>query len=178
VPRYNGTTEQLVILNSRIPNGDGVITEADKVIVGHPNPDFTYGMTNTLRFKDFELSFLIQGIRRFNIFRIRQGYFATWSGRSDNHPATFVHRWRSPADQGDGRFGKAYSTYNAPITSATDMLYSSDYIRVRNITVGYNLKNLIKTKAVSSARIYLTLENWFGHDKYYNGLNPEAATQR
>ena len=96
-------------------------------------------------------------------------------GRADNHPASFVNRWYSEANQGDGRFGKAYSTYNNPITAATDWLYSSDYVRVRNITLGYNLKTAFKTKVIQSARVYFTLENFFGHDKYTNGLNPEAA---
>jgi TonB-dependent starch-binding outer membrane protein SusC len=96
-------------------------------------------------------------------------------GRSDNHPASFEKRWKSPTDQGEGRFGKAYSTYNNPITAATDWLYSSDYIRVRDITLGYNLKTLFKKNYVQSARVYLTLQNLFGRDKYYNGLNPEAS---
>ncbi|HSC39045.1 MAG TPA: hypothetical protein VLD19_14280, partial [Chitinophagaceae bacterium] len=96
-------------------------------------------------------------------------------GRADNHPESFNRRWKSPTDQGDGRFGKTYSTYNNPITSATDWLYSSDYIRVRNITLGYNLKRVVRTSYIQGARIYVTLENFFGHDKYYNGLNPEAS---
>ncbi|MEO6328772.1 MAG: hypothetical protein ABIO55_07565, partial [Ginsengibacter sp.] len=50
-----------------------------------------------------------------------------------------------------------------------------DYIRVRNITLGYNLKGIVKTTSVQGARLYLTLENFFGHDKYVNGLNPEAT---
>ena len=82
-----------------------------------------------------------------------------------------MNRWKSPTDQGEGRFSKAYSTFNSPITAATDWLYSSDYIRVRNITAGYNFK----LPFIQSARVYLSLENFFGHDKYVNGLNPEAA---
>ena len=42
-------------------NGDGTITEADKQIVGHPNPDYTYGVTNTFRYKGFDLNVLVQG---------------------------------------------------------------------------------------------------------------------
>jgi TonB-linked SusC/RagA family outer membrane protein len=155
---------------------DGVITEADKVIVGHPNPDYTYGITNTFSYKGFDLSFLIQGQSGGSIYsQLGRAITRPGQGKSDNHPASFVDRWKSPTDQGEGRFGKAYSTYNNPITSATDWLYSSDYIRVRNITLGYNLKGLLKTPIVQGARIYVTLENFFGHDKYYNGLNPEAA---
>ncbi len=157
-------------------NGDGIITEADKQIVGHPNPDYTYGITNTVRYKGFDLTALVQGQWGGSIYsQLGRALTRPGQGRSDNHPASFVDRWYSETNTGSGRFGKAYSTYNNPITAATDWLYSSDYIRVRNITLGYNLKGLIKTPAVQAARVYFTLENFFGHDKYTNGLNPEAA---
>lgn len=157
-------------------NKDGIITEADKQIVGHPNPNYTWGMTNTVRYKGFDLNVLIQGQWGGQIYsQLGRAISRPGQGRSDNHPASFVNRWYSETDQGEGRFGKAYSTYNNPITAATDWLYSSDYFRVRNITLGYNLKTLIKTSSIHEARVYFTLENFFGHDKYVNGLNPEAA---
>ena len=157
-------------------NKDGVITEADKQIVGHPNPDYTYGMTNTFRYKGFDLSVLVQGQWGGSIYsQLGRAISRPGQGRSDNHPASFVNRWKSPTDQGEGRFGKAYSTYNNPIAAATDWLYSSNYIRVRNISLGYNLKTLFNRNFVQGARVYCTLENFFGHDKYVNGLNPEAT---
>jgi TonB-linked SusC/RagA family outer membrane protein len=157
-------------------NGDGVITEADKQIVGHPNPDYTYGINNTFKFKGFDLSILVQGQHGGSIYsELGRALSRAGQGFTDNEPATFVNRWYSPTNQGEGRFGKAFSTYNAPITASSDWLYSSDYIRVRDITLGYNLKNLIKTPIIGGARVYITAENFFGSDKYYGGLNPEAA---
>ncbi len=176
VPRYNGTTEQPGDFKFQDINGDGVITEADKQIVGHPNPDWTYGITNTFRYKDFDLSFLVQGQTGGSVYsQLGRAISRPGQGRSDNHTASFVNRWYSESNPGEGRFGKAYSIYNNPITSATDWLYSSDYISVRNITLGYNLSNVFKKKFVQNARIYMTMENFFSHDKYVNGLNPEAA---
>jgi TonB-dependent starch-binding outer membrane protein SusC len=175
VARYN-TAETVGDFKFQDLNGDGVITEADKQIVGHPNPDYTYGITNSFRYKGFDLNVFVQGQSGASIYsELGRAISRPGQGRSDNHPASYANRWKSPTDQGDGRFGKGYSTYNSPITSATDWLYSSDYIRVRNITAGYDLKKIFKTKSVQGARIYLTLENFFGHDKYINGLNPEAA---
>jgi TonB-linked SusC/RagA family outer membrane protein len=154
-------------------NGDGVITEADKQIVGHPNPDFTYGVTNTFHYKGFDLSVLVQGTHGGSIYsELGRAIDRTGQGFTDNTPASFVNRWESPTNQGAGRFSKAYSTFG--FIANTDWLYSADYIRVRDITFGYNLKNIIKTPLVQGARIYVTLENFFGADKYYNGLNPEA----
>ena len=157
-------------------DGDGKITEADKQIVGHPNPDYTYGITNTVRYKGFDLNVLIQGQWGGSIYsQFGRSITRPGQGRSDNHPASFVDRWYSETNQGEGRFSKAYSTFNSPITAATDWLYPSDYVRVRNITLGYNLKQAFKKNFLQDARIYLTLENFFGHDEYVNGLNPEAT---
>jgi len=175
VPQY-GTNEQEGDFKFQDLNGDGVITEADKQIVGHPNPNYTYGITNTFRYGAFDLSVLVQGQAGGSIYsQLGRALTRPGQGRSDNHPASFDNRWKSPTNQGEGRFGKSYSIYNNPITAATDWLYSSDYIRVRNITVEYNLKSLFKRNFIQGARLYCTLENFFGHDKYYNGLNPEAS---
>lgn len=157
-------------------NGDGVITEADKQIVGHPNPDYTWGVSNTVRYNGFDLSILVQGQSGGSIYsQLGRALTRPGQGFTDNTPASFNNRWRSETNTGDGRFGKAYATYNSPIAAATDWLYSSDYFRVRNITLGYNLKKLFKKNFVSGARAYFTLENFFGHDKYTNGLNPESS---
>ncbi|MEO8109075.1 MAG: TonB-dependent receptor [Ginsengibacter sp.] len=171
-----GTKEQAGDFKYQDTNGDGAITEDDKVIVGHPNPDYTYGVTNTFRYKDFDLSFLVQGQSGGTIYsELGRALSRAGQGRSDNRPASYDQRWKSPTDQGDGRFSKAYATFLSPITAATDWVYSSNYIRVRNITLGYNLKKVIKTSYIQGARVYCSLENFFGHDDYTNGLNPEAA---
>lgn len=97
----------------------------------------------------------------------------TGQGFTDNALGTYRNRWRSPDDPGDGRVSKAYSTFGR--IKNTDWLYPSDYFRVRNITLGYNLKSAIKSNAVQGARVFLTLENFWGHDKYKGGANPEAV---
>jgi TonB-linked SusC/RagA family outer membrane protein len=154
-------------------NGDGVITEADKQIVGHPNPTYTWGITNTVRWKGFDLSVLVQGQNGGAIYSLLgRAITRTGQGFTDNAPAFYDKRWRSPDNQGDGRVSKAYSTFG--FVANTDWLYSSDYVRVRNITLGYDLKSIFKTKVLGAARIYITAENFFGHDKYYGGFNPEA----
>lgn len=173
VPMYN--TESPGDYKLQDTNGDGVITEADKVITGHPNPDYTYGVTNTIRYKGFDLSVMVQGQWGGSIYsQLGRALSRTAQGKSDNHLEIFNNRWRSETDQGAGRFGKTFSTFNSPIGAFTDWLYSTNYIRVRDITLGYDLKTLVKRNFLQAARVYLTLENFFGHDKYYGGLNPDA----
>jgi TonB-dependent starch-binding outer membrane protein SusC len=158
-------------------NGDGKIDANDRVIVGHPNPDYTWGVTNTLRFKGFDLSVLVQGQWGGSIYSL-WGRALNRTGASYNGNALgYVRdRWRSPENPGAGKVGKAYSNFGR--IKNTDWLYPSDYWRVRDITLGYNLGQLFKAKAVQAARIYVTAENFFGKDKYLGGFNPEAANTR
>jgi TonB-linked SusC/RagA family outer membrane protein len=153
---------------------DGVIDNNDRQIVAKPNPDYIYGMTNTVRYKGFDFTVLVQGQHGGSIYSLLDRALGrTGQGTVDNALGFWRDRWRSPDDPGAGKVGKAYSTFGQ--IANTDWLFSSDYFRVRMITLGYDLSRVIKAKNVlSAARVYVTAENFFGHDKYKGGLNPEA----
>jgi TonB-linked SusC/RagA family outer membrane protein len=154
---------------------DGVISPDDRVIVGHPNPNYTWGVTNTVQYKGFDLSVLVQGQSGGSIYSMfGRAVDRTGQGYTDNALGFYRDRWRSPEDPGDGIRGNARSSFGR--IKNTDWLYPNDYWRVRNITLGYNLGSLLdNTKILSAARIYFTAENWFGDDKYLGGFNPEAT---
>ena len=155
-------------------NADGVIDANDRVIVGHPNPNYIYGITNNFKYKNFDLTVLVQGQTGGSLYSLfGRSVNRTGTGFSDNVLGTWENRWRSASDPGDGQIGKAHSTFGR--IKNTDWLYSSDYVRVRNITLGYNLGNALKIKQIQGARIYLSAENFFGKDKYDGGFNPEAT---
>ncbi|WP_215225051.1 SusC/RagA family TonB-linked outer membrane protein [Echinicola shivajiensis] len=156
-------------------NGDGVIDPDDRILSGHPNPDYVWGITNTFSYKGFDLNILVQGQWGGLIYstfgramdRPGMGFVENTLGRHRN-------RWRSPENPGDGQTGKAVSSFGR--IKNTDWLYPSDYWRIRNITLGYDLGRLVKNKNfLTGARIYTTAENFFGGDKYTGGFNPEAV---
>lgn len=155
-------------------NGDGVINSSDRVIVGKPSPDRIWGVNSTFRYHNFDLGFLVQGQSGGSIYSLL-GRAINRVGMSslENTLGIMRDRWRSAAEPGNGITSKAVTgtTYIAN----TDWLYSSNYWRVRSITLGYNLGRALKTKQINAARIYITAENYFGHDRYYGGFNPEAA---
>jgi TonB-linked SusC/RagA family outer membrane protein len=154
-------------------NGDGKIDTSDRVIVGQPNPKYTWGITNTFRYKGFDLSFLVQGQNGGSIYSLLgRAIDRTSVGFQENALGRDRDRWRSESDPGAGVKGKIYTNFG--FLKNTDWLYSSDYYRVRNITLGYDLGRVIDKKIAQGARVYVTAENWFGHDKYYGGYNPDA----
>ena len=152
----------------------GSISAADRQILGHPNPDYTWGLTNTFKFKGFDLSVFIQGQHGGTLYStFGRAIDRTGTGWLDNQIQAWAYRWRSADDPGKGLKGKALSSFGR--IKNTDWMYSNDYWRIRNMTLGYDLKQLIHNNLISGARIYVTAENWFGKDKYDGGANPEAV---
>ncbi|HET9502516.1 MAG TPA: TonB-dependent receptor [Hymenobacter sp.] len=155
-------------------NGDGKIDSNDRQIIGQPNPKYTWGITNTFRYKGFDLSFLVQGQNGGNVYStLGRAIDRPSVGYKENALGHVRDRWQSAENPGNGIKGKS-SGFGGFIRN-TDWLYSSDYFRVRTITLGYDLGRVINKRVAQGARVYVTAENFFGHDKYYGGLNPDAV---
>ena len=154
-------------------NGDGTINASDRVDGGQPTPKYTWGVTNTFRYKSFDLSILTYGQHG--------GSIISYIGRAIDNPAngaaTTIGVWRDRWTETNQNFnaprGKIGYAYTIPYTTS-DWVYSTNFFRIQNMTLGYDLKNIIKVGVISSARIYFSMLNWFGWDKYKGGVNPEA----
>ncbi|MBC6612826.1 TonB-dependent receptor [Hymenobacter sp. BT507] len=155
-------------------NGDGVINEKDRIIAGQPSPKYTWGITNTFNYKGFDLSVLVQGQNGGSLYSlIGRAIDNSGMGVIQNTLGLQRDRWRSVDDPGAGERGKAVTNFS-PLKS-TSWLYSSNYYRIRNITLGYNLGNIISKNVMQGARVFVSLENYFGHDTYRGGYNVDAV---
>ncbi|HEV9035543.1 MAG TPA: TonB-dependent receptor [Puia sp.] len=154
-------------------NGDGIIDASDRVIDGQPTPKYTWGLSNTFRYKSLDLNVQLYGQHGGAIL----SYMARAIDNPGNGKATNLGVWRNrysyyhqSLHSPRGNIGYAYSI---PYTT-TDWLYSTDFWRIQNITLGYNFRNIAKTHVISTMRVYATALNWFGWDKYKGGVNPES----
>ena len=154
-------------------NGDGQITEADRVHMGHPQPDFVYGMTNTFKYKNWDFSFLITAQTGGKIYgALGRAFDRQGMGTSVNVLKKWMDMWYSESDPGDGVTPNAWlSGINEEYDSR--WLYSSDFIKLKNITLGYRFKMPKKSK-VSSIRLNASVENIFMIDSYDGGYSPES----
>ncbi|MVT43986.1 SusC/RagA family TonB-linked outer membrane protein [Chitinophaga oryziterrae] len=154
-------------------NKDGVIDASDMTEVGHPDPNYTWGMTNRFAYKRFDLSLLFQGQWGNQIFSM--------FGRNIDRPTTglgnynakqvWVNRFRSVSQPGDGKTPRIDAT-TASVYD-TRWLYSGAFYKIKNLTAGYTLKpNLIK--GIVQARVYFSVDNLWMSDKYTGGYSPEA----
>lgn len=154
-------------------NNDGVFNSEDKDYLGSPTPSFTYGMTNNFTYKNFDLSVLVTAQTGGKVYGVL--------GRAIDRPgmnptSNMLGHWRdawwSEENPGNGEVPYILSSTTGT-TLDSRWLYSSNYLRIKNITLGYKLP--INPRIISYARIYVSIENLAKWDSYYGGYSPEAA---
>ncbi len=152
-------------------NGDGIIDNNDRTIVGNPNAPFIAGWRNDFNYKKFNLSIFFYGQLGGSIYSmIGRSIDRPGMGYLYNKLAKWENRWKSPDNPGDGMTPNINASTGAYYD--TRWLYSSDYLRVKNITVGYAIP---KQAWFNNARITISIENPFIWHKYAGGYTPEAA---
>ncbi len=154
-------------------NGDGVVNNNDLDFVGDPNPDFNYGLTNTVSYKNVDFNLLINGVKGNDIY-YNYAVGANLNGNL-NQDGVIRGRWRSPDNPGTGNIPR--TIFGAPtLTDVPSDFYILDgsYLRVSNITLGYTFKRIGNNKILSNARLYLSGQNFFTITKY-PGYDPELG---
>ena len=168
-PVRRGT--QLGDVRYRDVNDDGIINDDDRTLVGKPNPDFTLGLTNKFTWRNFDLSILCTAQFGGMLYSMSPGRYMDNPGMaySQNVFSWWKNMWRSEEDPGDGKTPGLESTTGE--LRDTRWLYSSDYVRIKNITLGYRIP--LKWDFIRRARVYFTVENAWMWDKYDGGYSPE-----
>ena len=157
-------------------NGDGIINDADKHVIGSPYPKFTYGFSATLNYKAFDLNATFNGSYGNKVLDGQDYYLYNMEG-SGNQYVQVADRYRSEAEPGNGIVYRASrgGTQSNSTRLSTFYLQNGSFLRCTNITLGYNLPNnsLFSKLKVSALRVYLNANNVFTLTKYL-GYNPEV----
>jgi len=159
-------------------DGDGAISNflgADGQLVGDTNVDVIYGLNTKVRYKNWELSALFNGQSGAYVY----DFFLIQIGapfRQTNLSKEFFYdgRYISEQQPGDGKTPAAngFDTGVGPVSSIG--VQKTDYFRIRNITLNYDVPNTISDRlGLSSARIYTSIENLHTFTNFVGG-NPEA----
>jgi hypothetical protein len=158
---------------------DGVITTDDRQIVGDVWPKLTGGLQNTLRYNNFELSFLFNFSYGNQVFNMNR-YFQEHAGNRGTQwslQASMLDRWTKPGDvtdipritnvqNADGSFNHNYES--------SRFLEDGSYIRLRNIALAYYLpKNIIGRIKLKNVKIYANATNLLTFTRY-SGADPEV----
>jgi TonB-linked SusC/RagA family outer membrane protein len=155
-------------------NGDGVISydTQDMVVIGNPNPKFTWGWNWNVGYQHFDLSMLFNGSYGAQIYRAVEMNLANIDGVF-NVLSDVQNRWRSQANPGAGKWPGS-NTYYFTREANSRYVYSGTYTWVKNITLGYTIPRI---KNLFDAKIFISVDNAFLITKY-PGNNPEVNAAR
>ena len=153
-------------------NGDGVINNEDKVVIGNPHPDFTYGFTAGAKYRNFDVTLFLQGSHGNDIYK---GMFR-YDLNTTNLPISALDRWT-----GEGSTNEAPRVTHADLNQnnrvSDRFIEDGSYLRVKSLMVGYTLPSEILDRVgISKFRIYASANNLFTLTKY-TGLDPEIGTR-
>lgn len=156
-------------------NGDGLISLQDRAVIGDPNPDFTYAINLRAEYKGWDFNVLFNGVQGVDAFNSNI-YYLEGLDNGLNYGTRVLRRWQNPGDITDiprFRFG---SNVNNEVSSR--YIEDASYLRLRNVTVGYNLPSKWINKSgngiIKKLRLYVQGQNLLTFTNY-TGLDPEIA---
>ena len=152
-------------------NGDNKIDDKDRTHVGSPFPNFTYGINAGFSWKNFDFSLLAQGIQGNDVYFLYGNFAYETQSRGFNSYAAILDRW-TPTNTNTLIPKVSLDDRNGNRRSSTRFLQDGSYFRIRNVTLGYNLKEVFKWKNIGGLRLYVTVQNALTFTKY-TGLDPE-----
>jgi TonB-dependent starch-binding outer membrane protein SusC len=156
-------------------NKDSKIDENDRTIIGNAQPDFIFGLVNTFKYENLDLSFSFQGQYGNEIINSQTRFSKTYNGGRNNY-ASVSNYWRSETQPGDGKTFKPMLTYNA-LQSAFSTYWVEDgsFLRIRNVQFGYNVhKKALAWSQLTAVRLYVNVENLHVFTSY-KGFDPENS---
>jgi TonB-dependent starch-binding outer membrane protein SusC len=154
-------------------NGDKIIDDKDVTVIGDPNPKFTYGMTNTVNYKNFDFSVFVYGSYGADIFNYTRMYTERLSSPYNNQLVTVLDRYTATNPNGTlPRFNQWHGN-NYRISDR--FIEDGSFFRIQNVSLGYNLpKTLISKAKLTNARIYASVQNLKTFTGY-SGYDPELG---
>ena len=148
-------------------NHDGMINDADKVNLGNGMPDFNYGFSLGFDWRGLDFSVTANGQVGNDIVQSYRNVGSTTA----NYTTQILDRWT-----GEGTSNKVPRVTNTNVNYQFSDLFiqDGDFLRISNITLGYDFSKLLRTKYISQCRVYAQVQNALTFTKY-DGMDPEIG---
>lgn len=148
-------------------NHDGRIDDSDKVNLGNGMPNFTFGFSLGFEYKNFDFSLTANG-QTGN--KIVQSY-RNQANANANYTTEILSRWTG---EGTSNYMPRVTNTNINWQFSDLFIHDGKFLRISNITLGYDFAKLLKSQYVSQARLYFQVQNAFTFT-HYNGMDPEIG---
>lgn len=169
-------------------NNDGMITEDDKTYIGDPNPDFVFGLSNTLTYKNIELGMFFNGSVGNDIYNVLKMVQSNPTSMSNKLSLTANHAVINLIDpQGSSADISNVQVANTPSVArvsdgqndnnrvSSNYVEDGSYIRLKSLSLGWNLpKNWVRYMGFDWVQVYANVQNLFTLTNY-SGYDPEVG---
>lgn len=155
-------------------NGDLVIDNNDRTVIGNPLPIHTGGFSNNFTYKNFDLNVFFQWSYGNDLYNANRLMLETGPRYNVNQFASYANRW-SPENQDSdipGIRGTSISAYS------TRIVEDGSFLRLKTVQLSYSLpSNLMKSLKIKSAKVYMAAQNIVTWSNY-SGYDPEVSVRR
>ncbi len=173
VPKQNGYTPKAGDLRFQDTNGDGKVDGNDRIVIGNPNPKAFLGFTNNFSYKGIELSVFFQSSLGNDIYN--QNRTITEGQTTALNQSTAVLNHWTPTNTNTNIPRPVFGDPNGNNAVSTRFIEDGSYLRLKNLTVAYNVPvSISKKAAIKNLRVYATALNLITWTKY-SGYDPEVA---
>jgi TonB-linked SusC/RagA family outer membrane protein len=186
-----GNPVMLGTIKLRDVNGDGIITEADKTVIGNSNPKVVGGLNQQFTYKGFDASVFVNFTLGSDVYNANKIEFTTSTantsyanllGEMSNRVRYIDNSGALITDAATFQQVNANATIWSPVRGNYFLhsyaVENGSFLRVNNITLGYSLpKGLLSRAKVQTLRFYVTLNNLYTFTSY-SGYDPEVNTRR
>jgi len=159
----------------RDQNGDGIINESDKVVIGGTIPRLTYAANLSASYKGFDMAVLLQGVGKANGYLSGPGILPFNVGGAIGGTIREDNKDRWTPDHPNAKFPRlAFGETNNEQIS-TFYLKDASYLRLRNVQIGYTLPAKFSQKAsIKRLRVFANGSNLASFDRFWDGYDVEA----
>ena len=138
------------------------ISNTDRTIIGDVTPDFSFGITNNFSYRNWNLSFFIQGTVGNDMVNLNLRDVSMVLNR--NIPKfAYEERWY-PGNEASARFPKPYDGWDRSMKFSDRNIEDGSYVRLKNVNLGYTF--LKPTKFISTMNLYVSATNLITLTKY------------
>lgn len=156
-------------------NGDNVITADDRIFLGDPNPDFTYGINLGVTYKNLDLSTLLYGSQGNDIYNTTLAYLDFMQYYSGAKSNKLKNAWSETNKNTSVPKIESATSFSTNGTANSYFVEDGSFLKLRHVTLGYTVApEKIQRLGLSKIRIYAQAANLFTFTKY-SGLDPELT---
>lgn len=151
-------------------DGNGIVDDNDRTVIGNPHPDFSYGVNIAANYKQFDLSIFFQGVEGVDLYNFTR-YYTDFFFDNGNRHERVLNAW-TPENPNASIPQLSVVDSNNELRPSTYFVEDGSYLRLKNAQIGYN--TALPKLGITKLRVYLQAHNLITLTAY-KGLDPEVG---